>query len=166
MSATRRPPCSRCMPRQRPSTMVGERRRGTPVAHAAGTFAIYAENGGHEALAGEDAAPVTVAPAAANGWAATRSRSRCAWRVRARKRSSGGEASRAGLQACTRRASCKATQPLAGEPRLVEHEGEPVSAVPQPRATPDRLARGAVLQPAQPAPEPAQPAALAGARRV
>jgi len=102
------------MPRQRPSTMVGERRRGTPVAHAAGTFAIYAENGGHEALAGEDAAPVTVAPAAANGWAATRSRSRCAWRARGRKRSIRRWSERGRLASLHETSQLQGDQPLAG----------------------------------------------------
>src|SRR6266404_5985476 len=43
-----------------------------------------------------------------------------------------------------------------GEHRLVERQQQRVGPVHQPHAAADRLARGAVLQPAQPAPEPAQ----------
>src|SRR5205823_7270853 len=43
-----------------------------------------------------------------------------------------------------------------GELRLVEHPQQPVSPVHQPHAAAARFARGAVLHPAQPAPEPTQ----------
>src|SRR2546422_8741722 len=43
-----------------------------------------------------------------------------------------------------------------GEHRLVERQQQRVGPVHQPHAAADRLARGAVLQPAQTAPEPAQ----------